>query len=49
MSAFETKVQRTVEQMGLSRDELPVVSETEDEIVWLSTNPCSLLGACRPT
>lgn len=35
-----------LEQMNLERDELPVVSETENEIVWLSTNRCSLLEAC---
>jgi hypothetical protein len=35
------------EQMGLGRDELPVVSETETEIVWLSCNPCPLLEACN--
>ena len=34
------------EQMDLERDELPVVSETENEIVWLSGNRCSLLEAC---
>jgi tRNA(adenine34) deaminase len=35
------------EHMELSPDELPVVSESPDEIVWLSRNPCSLLEACR--
>lgn len=35
------------EQMRLERDELPVVSETEEEIVWLSYNRCSLLEACN--
>ncbi len=34
------------EQMKLERDELPVISETEKEIVWLSYNRCSLLEAC---
>ena len=34
------------ENMGLARDELPVVSESPDEIVWLSRNRCSLLEAC---
>jgi tRNA(Arg) A34 adenosine deaminase TadA len=34
------------EQMGLARDELPVVAESPDEIVWLSLNRCSLLEAC---
>jgi tRNA(adenine34) deaminase len=35
------------EQMRLEQDELPVVSETEKEIVWLSYNRCSLLEACN--
>ena len=35
------------EQMRLERDELSVVSETEEEIVWLSYNRCSLLEACN--
>jgi tRNA(adenine34) deaminase len=34
------------EHMGLARDELPVVSESPDEIVWLSRNRCTLLEAC---
>jgi tRNA(adenine34) deaminase len=34
------------ENMKLERDELPVVSESPDEIVWLSRNRCSLLEAC---
>ena len=34
------------EQMSLRRDELPVISESPDEIVWLSRNRCSLLEAC---
>ena len=34
------------ENMGLAWDELPVVSESPDEIVWLSRNRCSLLEAC---
>jgi len=33
--------------MGLSEEELPVVSETETEIVWLSLNRCSTLEACK--
>ncbi len=33
--------------MGLSQDELPVVSETETEIVWRSLNPCPTLEACQ--
>ncbi len=35
------------EQMGLEPSELPVVSESADEIVWLSYNRCPLLEACR--
>ena len=34
------------ENMGLSPDELSIVSESPDEIVWLSRNRCSLLEAC---
>ena len=34
------------EHMGLERDELPVISESPDEIIWLSRNPCPLLEAC---
>ncbi|MCJ7624606.1 MAG: nucleoside deaminase [Anaerolineaceae bacterium] len=34
------------EQMQLERSDLAVVSETDDEIVWLSHNPCTLLEAC---
>ena len=34
------------ENMGLDPDELPVVSESPDEIVWQSRNRCSLLEAC---
>ncbi len=34
-------------QMGLARDQLPVVSETESEIVWRSYNPCPTLEATR--
>ena len=33
-------------QMGLDLAELPVVSESGDEVVWLSYNRCSLLEAC---
>jgi tRNA(Arg) A34 adenosine deaminase TadA len=32
--------------MGLERSELPVMSESPDEIVWLSRNRCTLLEAC---
>jgi tRNA(Arg) A34 adenosine deaminase TadA len=35
------------ERMRLERDELPVISETEKEIIWLSYNRCSLLEACN--
>jgi tRNA(Arg) A34 adenosine deaminase TadA len=34
------------ENMGLERSKLPVISESPDEIVWLSRNRCSLLEAC---
>jgi tRNA(Arg) A34 adenosine deaminase TadA len=34
------------ENMQLERSELPVVSESPDEIVWLSRNRCSLLEDC---
>jgi len=34
------------ENMKLERDELPIVSESPDEIVWLSRNRCTLLEAC---
>lgn len=32
--------------MGLPEDELPIVFETETEIVWLSLNKCPTLEAC---
>ncbi|HOG45094.1 MAG TPA: hypothetical protein PLJ35_10305 [Anaerolineae bacterium] len=32
--------------MGLEPSDLPVVSESADEFVWLSRNPCTLLEAC---
>jgi tRNA(Arg) A34 adenosine deaminase TadA len=35
------------EYMGLSPDDLPVVSERESEIVWLSRNRCPTLEACQ--
>ncbi|MCL4561033.1 MAG: nucleoside deaminase [Chloroflexi bacterium] len=34
------------EYMGLSREDLPVVQETESEIVWRSLNRCPTLEAC---
>ena len=33
--------------MGLSPDELPIVSETDTEIIWQSTNPCPTLEAVK--
>ena len=33
--------------MGLSAGDLPIVSESADEIVWLSRNDCPTLEACR--
>jgi tRNA(Arg) A34 adenosine deaminase TadA len=33
--------------MGLNEKELPVVEENVDEIIWLSSNPCPTLEACR--
>lgn len=33
--------------LGLSLDQVPVIAEREDEIVWRSTNPCPTLEACR--
>ena len=36
-----------LEYLGLTEDEVPVVSETETEIMWLSRNPCPTLEACR--
>lgn len=33
--------------MGLPENELPIVSETETEIVWLSANACPTLAACQ--
>ncbi len=35
------------EYMGLDPQELPIVAETQDEIVWDSINPCPTLEACR--
>ena len=35
------------EYMGLSPADLPVVSESETEIAWLSRNPCPTLDACQ--
>jgi len=33
--------------MGLNEKEQPVVEENPDEIIWLSSNPCPTLEACR--
>jgi tRNA(Arg) A34 adenosine deaminase TadA len=33
--------------MGLSPDDLPIVSETDTEIVWQSANPCPTLEAVK--
>jgi tRNA(Arg) A34 adenosine deaminase TadA len=33
--------------MGLDARDLPVVAESEDEIVWESRNPCPTVEACR--
>lgn len=33
--------------MGLSREDLPVVLETDQEITWLSMNKCPTLEACK--
>jgi hypothetical protein len=38
-----------LEYMGLSREDLPVLSETEAEITWFSRNPCPTLEACART
>ena len=51
--AYQTWTPRQVfellffEQMGLERDDLIVVSDTDKEIAWLSRNRCSLLEACN--
>jgi tRNA(adenine34) deaminase len=34
------------EYMGLSDGDLPVISESENEIIWQSRNPCPTLQAC---
>ena len=34
------------EYMGLTRADLPVISESEEQITWLSRNPCPTLEAC---
>ncbi len=42
--AFETLF---FKYMGLRPDELPVLREDDEEIVWSSRNPCPTLEACR--
>src|SRR5208337_4941962 len=42
--AFETLF---FKYMGLRPDELPVLREDHEEIVWSSRNPCPTLEACR--
>lgn len=34
------------EYMGLSKSDLPIIQESEREIVWHSQNPCPTLKAC---
>jgi tRNA(Arg) A34 adenosine deaminase TadA len=36
-----------LEYLGLAPQEVPVVSESERDIAWRSTNPCPTLDACR--
>jgi tRNA(adenine34) deaminase len=36
-----------LDYMGLSEDDLPILSESEAEIEWLSLNPCPTLEACK--
>lgn len=36
-----------LQQMGLRPEELPIVAESKDEVVWLSYNSCSLLEGCK--
>ncbi len=43
-AAFETLFFR---YMGLRPEDLPVLEESADEIVWSSRNPCPTLEACR--
>jgi hypothetical protein len=38
-----------IDYLGIPREEAPVVSETADDIVWLSTNRCLTLEACQKT
>jgi guanine deaminase len=43
-AAFETVF---MNYMGLSEEDLPIVSESDQEIVWRSANPCDTLEACQ--
>jgi tRNA(adenine34) deaminase len=43
-AAYETLF---FDYMGLSPADLPILHETEDEIVWASRNPCPTLEACQ--
>jgi tRNA(Arg) A34 adenosine deaminase TadA len=36
-----------LDYLGLAESDVPVVSESESEIVWASRNPCPTLEACR--
>jgi tRNA(Arg) A34 adenosine deaminase TadA len=36
-----------LDYMGLKEEELPIVTESEKEIEWLSLNPCPTLEACK--
>jgi GNAT superfamily N-acetyltransferase len=36
-----------LEYMGLSSEDLPVILETDQQITWLSKNPCPTLEACK--
>jgi tRNA(adenine34) deaminase len=42
--AFETLF---FDYMGLRPEDLPILSEREEEIVWSSQNPCPTLAACK--
>ncbi len=35
------------EYMGVSREDLPIILETDQQITWLSKNPCPTLEACK--
>jgi tRNA(adenine34) deaminase len=42
--AYETLF---LDYMGLKEEELPILTESEEEIEWLSLNPCPTLDACK--